>query len=193
MKINLNDLSEEPRQYSGEEPADILGITEDRDVNVRGPVAYAFRVYVVSGVLIVRGTLQAPMAFRCSRCGKFYDADIRESGYELIFELPGQHKPSARSQKQAKQRKRADSGEPQTGDRDSATVHVEKGTEFVDLTDDIRESILLNFPGYPLCSTECRGCCPLCGQDLNTGPCTCKPANDGRWGILDQLEVKNKE
>ena len=88
MKINLNDLSEEPRQYSGEEPADILGITEDRDVNVRGPVAYAFRVYVVSGVLIVRGTLQAPMAFRCSRCGKFYDADIRESGYELIFELP---------------------------------------------------------------------------------------------------------
>lgn len=59
--------------------------------------------------------------------------------------------------------------------------------ESVDLTDEIRESIILGFPNYPVCSAECRGLCPMCGNNLNQGECGCKPPEDARWGALDEL------
>jgi len=61
------------------------------------------------------------------------------------------------------------------------------GTDFVDLTPELREGILIQLPNHPLCRTECRGLCPVCGADLNRGPCGCKPPSDARWGTLDGL------
>jgi uncharacterized protein len=49
-----------------------------------------------------------------------------------------------------------------------------EGTDSVDLTDDLREEILLHVPGFPVCSEECKGVCPQCGADLNKGSCECK-------------------
>ena len=39
----------------------------------------------------------------------------------------------------------------------------------VDLTEDIREDILLVFPQSCLCQDECLGLCPTCGANLNDG------------------------
>jgi len=68
--------------------------------------------------------------------------------------------------------------------------NVPEGTETVDLTEDIREDILLNLPAFPLCSSECRGLCAQCGRNLNEGPCSCKPpgAGPGTWNVLDGLK-----
>jgi uncharacterized protein len=64
------------------------------------------------------------------------------------------------------------------------------GTDSVDITDDLREEILLHVPGFPVCSDECKGVCPLCGVDLNKGSCTCE-AKDGpsAWSALDGLDL----
>ena len=62
--------------------------------------------------------------------------------------------------------------------------------EFVDLTDDIRQAILLAFPSYPICSPDCKGLCPYCGINLNKEHCFCKPPADTRWKELDNLKVK---
>jgi len=35
------------------------------------------------------------------------------------------------------------------------------------------EEILLRLPSRFLCREDCRGLCPVCGVDLNTGECTC--------------------
>ena len=60
--------------------------------------------------------------------------------------------------------------------------------EFADLTDELRECIILSFPSNPLCSEDCKGLCPRCGADLNKGKCSCKPhGGDVRWGGLDAL------
>jgi uncharacterized protein len=64
---------------------------------------------------------------------------------------------------------------------------LEPGTESVDLTADLRESILLAFPAYPLCRKGCRGLCPQCGANLNENPCRCRPPPDARWGALEGL------
>ncbi|MBM4148132.1 MAG: DUF177 domain-containing protein [Lentisphaerae bacterium] len=67
-------------------------------------------------------------------------------------------------------------------------IDVPDGNESVDLTPSIREAMILAFPNYPLCSGECRGLCPQCGQNLNRRLCGCvPPAGDGRWSALDRL------
>ena len=67
---------------------------------------------------------------------------------------------------------------------------VPEGLENVDLTDDIREEVLLRLPNYPLCLPACRGLCPQCGKNLNRGPCRCAaPPVDGRWAGLQDLKL----
>ena len=63
--------------------------------------------------------------------------------------------------------------------------------ESVDLTPDIRESMLLALPSYPVCSSGCRGLCSHCGVNLNTSSCTCKAHVVTGWGALDGLKTRN--
>lgn len=53
----------------------------------------------------------------------------------------------------------------------------EKTTE-VDLTDDVRECIILNLPSYPVCSEDCPGIVQ-----------TVEKPQDDRWNALDKLNV----
>jgi len=66
--------------------------------------------------------------------------------------------------------------------------------ETLDLTDEVRETIILAFPNYPLCQESCRGLCPRCGVNLNRAKCGCKPLKEVSWTAfsgLDNIEVKN--
>ncbi len=71
----------------------------------------------------------------------------------------------------------------------------------VDLTEDIREDILLTFPQIFLCSEDCLGLCGKCGHNLNDGPCGC-PEEDiepfegdeerpDPWAVFDNLDLKD--
>lgn len=59
--------------------------------------------------------------------------------------------------------------------------------ESVDLTDDIREAMILALPSYPVCRETCRGLCPQCGVNLNESDCDCGPPEDKRWAALDNF------
>ena len=71
--------------------------------------------------------------------------------------------------------------------------------EIVDITDDIREEILLAVPDRFKCSEDCKGLCPGCGADLNTESCRCKKRkkkktdpgkdHDHTWDALDGLKL----
>jgi uncharacterized protein len=41
----------------------------------------------------------------------------------------------------------------------------------VDLHNMFRQEILLHFDAFPVCSSQCKGICPTCGQDLNKKEC----------------------
>jgi uncharacterized protein len=63
--------------------------------------------------------------------------------------------------------------------------------EVLDLTDDLRDDILLAFPERSLCRPDCLGLCPQCGQNLNAGDCGCRQG-DGEteaWHVLDRLRL----
>jgi uncharacterized protein len=40
--------------------------------------------------------------------------------------------------------------------------------EIVELNDEIRQEIILDYPMKIICKAECKGLCPNCGQNLNT-------------------------
>jgi uncharacterized protein len=63
----------------------------------------------------------------------------------------------------------------------------------LDLRPTIREELILSAPAYLLCREDCRGLCPGCGQDLNTGKCTCRSLGDPRWGPLAALRDTQPE
>ena len=44
----------------------------------------------------------------------------------------------------------------------------------VELTDAVRDALLLELPLRVLCSEDCKGLCPVCGINLNKDTCTCQ-------------------
>jgi uncharacterized protein len=77
---------------------------------------------------------------------------------------------------------------------DQFVFHQElQGEDFVDLTANMREDIILELPQRALCAEDCKGLCPHCGKELNKGSCRCKPSEgDLRWHALDNLKLKLK-
>jgi uncharacterized metal-binding protein YceD (DUF177 family) len=45
---------------------------------------------------------------------------------------------------------------------------------YIEINNDVREEILLNFPMKVLCAPGCKGLCQGCGRDLNLEKCDCK-------------------
>lgn len=60
---------------------------------------------------------------------------------------------------------------------------------WADLTPLIREYAWLALPMNPLCSTDCKGLCPVCGGNRNLGECVCEETEeiDPRWEALRDL------
>ena len=47
------------------------------------------------------------------------------------------------------------------------------GRDIIDLTEPIREDIIVGLPIKPLCREGCCGLCSHCGKNLNEGDCSC--------------------
>jgi len=60
----------------------------------------------------------------------------------------------------------------------------------IDLTEDVRQTLVLAVPLKLLCKSTCKGLCPRCGTNLNQGNCTCSDEpGDGRWEALRSLRT----
>lgn len=57
----------------------------------------------------------------------------------------------------------------------------------LDLSEALRQYTISSIPLKPLCSVDCKGICPSCGDDLNDASCNCEPLFDKRWGPLKDL------
>jgi uncharacterized protein len=91
----------------------------------------------------------------------------------------------------------ADAGERAiTADETEIGYYQESGLLLEDV---VREQVLLSLPTRTLCTADCKGLCPRCGQNLNQAKCSCDEAPaDPRWNALaglgnltDKLESKH--
>ena len=65
----------------------------------------------------------------------------------------------------------------------------------IDLTQSVRDGILLAVPVICLCREDCKGICSQCGKNLNQGFCKCsnEPFVDPRLEVLREFKDKFKE
>ena len=64
-----------------------------------------------------------------------------------------------------------------------------------DLTDAVRDALLLELPYRFLCSEDCKGLCPTCGVNLNLGTCTCQEGGNvtNPFSALKAIVQNNEE
>ena len=77
------------------------------------------------------------------------------------------------------------------GDSDSdreSGEYVFDSSSVLDLSEAVREEVVLAVDPYVVCDAKCRGLCSGCGVDLNFGECTCEGTEiDPRWAALRSL------
>lgn len=55
----------------------------------------------------------------------------------------------------------------------SVNYEVKPG-DIIEIDEDIRQEMILDYPMKVVCKPDCRGLCPNCGQNLNIAECECK-------------------
>jgi uncharacterized protein len=72
-------------------------------------------------------------------------------------------------------------------------VPIEPGDE-LDLGEVVRQHLIMALPIAPRCRPDCRGLCPRCGADRNTGACRCDGSEiDPRFLPLRQWSAAKRE
>jgi uncharacterized protein len=152
----------------------------DDDPNAGGGAA-EFDFYVEDANVFARGQLGGWVEVACSRCVGPVRVEIDEP-LAVTF-MPAGRLPDAEPAEEAE----AEEEEPKV-DADDIDLFPYHGEE-IDLAPLLREQVILAVPFAPLCSESCRGLCPVCGIDRNTGSCTCDPTPaDPRWSALKNLK-----
>lgn len=168
LEIDLRDATRGPVETLGELAGDdplLAGLHQrlSAPVGVTGRLQPAGR-----GRFYWQGTLTTVVAGECRRCLAAVTLPVRADVGALFVQGAGA----------------AD---------DPDTYPVPPDATVVDLRPAVREELLLAVPEYLLCRDDCRGLCPQCGKDLNTGPCGCGRATDPRWQALADLKDKPRD
>lgn len=171
MFFHIRDLELKARPFDVTlEP----GVIEFFDPKLRqkGPLRASGAAEMVSDVLSevrVKGHVAVLMEAECDRC-----LELAEFPIDADFEL--YYRPVAEGY-----------GEEKAIDEDEAEMGFYEG-DGVELNDVLREFVLLTLPMQRVCSEDCKGICPECGQNRNKNKCACQTAPaDDRWAALKKL------
>ena len=64
----------------------------------------------------------------------------------------------------------------------------------LDLSEVVRQSLLLTADEHVSCSELCKGLCPECGENLNVAQCSCAgQKTDLRWAALEHVRDKARQ
>jgi uncharacterized metal-binding protein YceD (DUF177 family) len=74
-------------------------------------------------------------------------------------------------------------------------IVIKNTPDIVDLTNYIREDIILAFPQLYLCDENCKGLCFNCGKNLNKEECECDLSQEetSPWDALNSINFKDKD
>lgn len=187
MKIRLGEVGSAGQDVDGTVAEDAVDWGTGGDFTVVAPVRVALHAVRIPGALLIKGRLSTTIECRCRRCDAPFRCDVSEPDFVRAWELS----PDGQ---QWRARLEDEGVEPIHKHLNDKALHHEKPAlsepDAVDLTDDIREAMILAFPRYPVCRSECKGLCGRCGKNLNTGPCACTSPDDNRWTALDGLSVQ---
>jgi len=161
--------SEPGAQRTFDVDVDISGI--DQDLVLTKPLTGRLRLLRTDTGILATGRLQTEALVPCRRC-----LEPMIVGVEI--ELEEEFQPSI---------------DIFTGAVIAAADGEDEVTKIddhhiLDLTEVVRQNLLLATPTSPLCRPDCHGLCPTCGANLNEEPCSCqREEEDPRLAALRDL------
>jgi len=130
------------------------GVNE-RVMDLNSPLVVNVRVFRTGDKYVLDGDLEGSIQVMCDRCLEYYQRDVR-TDFRLFL---------VRSLDKEK-------AEIELLEEDLEVDFI-RGEE-IDLDEVVQEQLNLSLPIKSLCMEECLGLCPICGHNLNNGPCQCK-------------------
>jgi uncharacterized protein len=106
----------------------------------------------VRSEVLARGDLEVRVTMLCARC-------LEPATVEVAAEFAATYVPTGTL-----------AGED--GEEPDVQFYSE---DEIDLSQLLREQVILGIPLSTLCRPECKGLCPQCGAELNLGACGCRP------------------
>jgi len=168
MKIQVGGLSEGLHEYHFSSTSSELALAENFSDDVVVDVA----LEKAGTQLFLSASIHAMGKFQCDRCLNEFEVPLPSSYTMYYFE----------------------EGADQANFDPAEVQIIHPGTSVIDLTEDVRQTILLSVPLKLLCSETCEGLCPHCGANLNTESCTCAETFvDTRWEKLRSLQNNKME
>ncbi len=169
MLLNLKQLfSGQEERMEFQETLDFSGVEFHEAFPFSSPVSVTGKITGNHGSPILEADVAFSLSVPCDRCTEMIRRDYAYSfRHGLVRSLN------------------------QEDDSDFYLVVEEE----LDLDELIRADILLELPTKYLCSPDCKGLCPLCGQNWNEGSCACETRQiDPRLEVLKQwIEEKPVE
>jgi uncharacterized protein len=155
--------------------AEVSKALEERDCKQCHPLApLEVRVRLLRSEkrVFARGWIQGKIELTCARC-------LEPFGIPIKLEFQQTFLPHAQET----------ATEEEASSADDLDVTYYWGEE-VDIAPIIWDEVILDIPFSPLCSRDCKGLCPACGENLNEGECICPPRPGlSRWEALRQIKL----
>jgi uncharacterized protein len=159
MEVNVAQLLKEGigsvRDY---EVDGVIDVTGDGS---KSPVHGKLTLTRTDRSILVKGVIESEVELTCSRCLSPFRCPLSLNFEEEFFPTTDIISGAAL---------------PPSGDLDHFTIDER---HILDLTEALRQGLLVAIPMKPLCGEDCAGLCPNCGQNLNLGPCACLPQEAG--------------
>ena len=164
MRLDLREIIEVPgRSISFDRDIEADNLDFDSVKSYLHPLHAEGRIYNEAGVLHLTGRVTADMLCICDRCGGEFES-FKETELDAVL------------------------AEEENQDNPELFLISDDG---IDLDDVISTCFILDMETKFLCREDCRGLCPGCGVNLNTGTCRCKKQVDPRFAVLEQLLDKD--
>ena len=157
------------------QPADVASAEEE--YRVTAPVDLRMVIHKDHDRFRLVGTVKTELELDCSRCLEPFKLPV-DREFDLRYLPAGVAEPDA-----------DEDDEAEVEDDDVAVTFYRD--EQIDLNELLRDQVYLALPMKPLCTDACRGLCPQCGTNLNTGECDCAPGwEDPRLAPLRNLGTR---
>ena len=165
MTLNLDKLTDgsHRREWSGKVDGVDLAYPE-----VVTTVEVDARIHRLQDLVTVRGDITGRAVRPCDRCLNPAEVTVT-AGLHVVI------------------RQRSIAMGPEASDDGEHLLTATEEDAEIDLTDQIRDSLVVEMPMSVHCREDCEGLCPRCGADLNEGPCGCSQQSDDRWSGLSSI------
>ena len=168
LVFEMKDLRHEDfKEYEALVPPASLSLNYEEAEFIK-PLSCAIRLFRQGDDNVyVTADIETEISVECRRCITPFEVDITTK-LELLFSIGSE-----------------------SSEESEADERYYDG-ETLDISEDVRQMLVLEIPAWSLCSETCEGLCPQCGAELNSDACSCETTDASPASASNPFSVLSK-